>query len=446
MGEARFTVFAMKSVDPESRNSPTTVGKKPIYTVFPFAFEGESELSGLVNVFEKLYREPLLHQVSKFDSAPISGKSSRDKTVLYTKMTVEVLLVNDAEKRDPETDLKPKFSEKGTDKSPVMLATTGRNYQTIAKKNIFAPPAPARSPDIGEDTVIETGETPDQVLPAVLLTQIIYSDYYGIWTARINNQGNKGDSALLADGPLPANSRFMQLQTRLDKQVAGMQKAEDTLRKGKLSSKLTQELEEQVRQGQAAENELARLEKPVSRWSVKDRFKVTHLDMQIVRIDPLQIIFQAKGQLRVLKLDSSLHEALAAKPLDEAKIKELGLGGKSDAILSKVELKKIEFSTARKDRQGAYEGTFVNPENKDEKMVLATEFLPEELDAPETWKVKDRFGTVLVDLKVVNLDKERVIFLANKHYYTIKAGGNLHAAMEKPLAEAEMKELKLEAP
>ena len=34
----------IRSLEPDSRSSPTTATKKPIYTVFPFEFEGESDL------------------------------------------------------------------------------------------------------------------------------------------------------------------------------------------------------------------------------------------------------------------------------------------------------------------------------------------------------------------------------------------------------------------
>jgi hypothetical protein len=81
--------------------------------------------------------------------------------------------------------------------------------------------------------------------------------------------------------------------------------------------------------------------------------------------------------------------------------------------------------------------------------VLSTEALPEEEFAPEDWKIKDGYGAEVIKLTVVKMEKERVVFTVKaekKQYYAIKAGGNLTDALAKPLSDAEVKELKLEAP
>jgi hypothetical protein len=438
-----FGVQRIKGAELDNRSNPTTAAKKPIYTTFRYDLEGDSDLASLVKVFQQLYEEPFLSQVYRFESAPIDSKSTREATQLHTKMVIDVLLVIDAEKRDPLTQLKPKFSGEGDDKKPEMLAS-GRRYQDIARKNIFAPPAPPK-PDTTPEAPTRNTEATDDVYPFVKLTQIAFSDYYGVWTARIRNQGNRNDSALLAAGPLPPDCQFMRKHKELEKQVEEMKKADETLRKGNLSSRLSQELQEKVREGLAAENALAEFETPVNQWEVKDQNKEILVGMQIVRIDPLCVIFQANGKLHRLNLDNSMQEAMSVS-LDKAEIDALGLTAGKDSALAKVVLKELKFRKDRNDQKGAYEGHFVNGDNKDEKATLSDKELPEELVAPDLWQVKDRFGTKLVEMKIAMMDKERAIFLADKKYYSIKQGSNLAEAMKKPLSEAEIKELKLETP
>ncbi len=454
LSESGFTLGAIKSIVPDSRNVPTSAPKKPLYTVFRFDFDGESDLPSLIKVFEKLYRTPLLHQIQTFDTVPIASKSTRDKTVLATKMTIEVLQMSDAEKRGKERpSLKPLFSGAAKDKEPFLLGKKRHYVTDIAAKNIFAPPPPkTAAPEV--DSRPST-ENPDDVYPFVKLTQIAFSDYYGVWTARIYNQSVRNNSALLTAGPLPSNCQFVRLKKELelrveelnkaeetiDRRLAELKKVEEKLEENSLSIEASKELQKHLqRQRESAELELAKLETPVSDWAVKDKSKETLLEFRVVRIDPLKIIIQVKRALYMFCLDGSLETALAKK-LTEPKARALGLLD-HDKTLRNVVLKKLEF---RKDRRN-YEGLFVNPENDDEKILLSTGELPEELTAPDSWPIRDQFGFEAIHLTLVKMEKDRIVFQSNKKHYAIKAGGNMFDAMAKPLSEDEVKALKLEKP
>ena len=73
-------------------------------------------------------------------------------------------------------------------------------------------------------------------------------------------------------------------------------------------------------------------------------------------------------------------------------------------------------------------------------------FIPEEFSAEDRWAVKDRIGSDLVKLQVVRVDKDAAYFKVDRKFYRIRAGENLAAAMEKPLAETEVKALQLGEP
>src|SRR5207237_2474082 len=80
------------------------------------------------------------------------------------------------------------------------------SYRDITTKNIFSPPRQTgptdQNPDPNADLIAE--------VKYVLVTSIWYSDYYGgCWVACIHNRGNKGDTALLIDAPLPKKSPYL---------------------------------------------------------------------------------------------------------------------------------------------------------------------------------------------------------------------------------------------
>jgi len=409
-----YREFKAHKVD--TRTAPQLARDKPLYHVFTYTFEGEASLRGIVAFLEGLYRKPLLHQIKKFSIA-----NPRTSDNLELKMTIEVLMVNhkNTETMAKRDGILPKFDEKQT--APAILATIKRNYQDIATKNPFTPERDRMVLRPGEDDPPEgtsfTGEQPEDVFPFVRLTMIEYSLYYGAWVAHIYNPGNKNDfekSTLLIDKPLPLDSPYMKAKKAAEKNKA-------------LAEKLVE---------------------PTTRYQVKNRTNEVLLDMQIVRIDPLRIIFQAKGDLRILPLngEEGLDAAMNEDALSKDEIKKLGLSSGRDESLKRVTLKELKYrkdrDTDRKQLKG-YEAIFVNPDNKDEKAVLAMEPLPEEFEAPDSWVVKDRLGSELIKLQVVRVDKDAVYFKVDKKLYRIRANGKLADAMEKALTDAEVKALKL---
>jgi hypothetical protein len=381
----------------------TAAQRKPLFYSVAYDIRGDAKLANVMQVFESLYKQPLLHQIRKFTIARLANE--KDPDLLSVDLTVEVAMVFGAEKIDAPTraGLFPKIDDKS---KAMVLASVGRSYKDIASKNVFIPAPEKVESDRPVEPPKSPGEDEDKVLPYVRLTMISYSEYYGSWIAQIHNLATRDNfTTILVDKELPKGTRYQK-------------EKEDALKK----------------------NETPPAE-PVMRWAVKDRFKNTLRDIQIVRIDPLRIIFQCEGELYLYDIGTPLSYTLE-EPLDKAEIKTLGLVGDRDTTLKRVALKELLF---KKDRKG-YEGHFINPDNRDEKMVLATEMLPEEFDAPETWVVKDKFGSEMLKMKVVKVEKDRLVFTADKKYYGIKPGESVLDAMAKPLTEAEVKALDLKAP
>jgi len=422
----------------DARNTPRfdDRSKKPIYHTLSFSLQGEADLAGVVKLFEELARTPLLQQVKSFSIA--RQGTSRN---LAVKMTVEVLLVADAQsikKRMEENkvnetkngrprqtaqeadayakykDILPTFSGKGTDKPPVVLAPKTRNYLDIVTRSIFTPQQGSGSTG-GPDG---PPEDRDVVLPFVRLTMISYSDYYGCWVARMHNLGNKNDSALLLAGPLPAQSRYQDEKKELARRRRLAASAEDLPKE--------------------------QLEEPVQSWLVKDRNKTPLAEVSLIRIEPLRVIIQvqdkveqdAPRKLYLLGIGNNLHEIINS-PLDGDAIRKLGLTADPAEVLKKVKLVELKYQRDRK----AFEAVFVNGDNRDEKAVLATEPKPEELSPPDDWAVRDRFGTDILKLKVVRVDKDGMVFTVEDKYYRIKAGENMPAALARPLSADEIKAL-----
>lgn len=429
LASARFKERLFKPIDLESRTTAAANSRaKPVYQVFSYTVEGEADLLGLVDFFEGLYKTHLLHQIKQF-----SITSMRTSNALDVKMTIEALMVNGAEtiternepskkpkddKKDPRKDGKkekddkedkdrkkilPTFDPEKNEKPPVVLATNKRNYRNIALKNPFVPAAEptAKIDPPPTDGVINPALS--QALPAIELNFIGYSDYYGGWITIIRNQRIPGDSPILIDKPLPKDSRYQR-----EKKDAEARKA-------------------------------AGPTEPVTHWAIRDaRTSEPLMELEVVRIDPLRIIVKAEGELYSVAIGSYLVDAFE-HPLAKDEVKKLGLAGNKDDVLKKVMLTRLEF---KKDRKG-YEGHFLNPSYRDEKMVMATEMLPEEFDAPDTWSIRDSSAAEVMKIKVVKTEKDRVIFTSDKKYYSIKVGVSLLDAMAKPLTDDEVKALKL---
>jgi hypothetical protein len=166
----------------------------------------------------------------------------------------------------------------------------------------------------------------------------------------------------------------------------------------------------------------------------------------VVKLEKDRVVFLSDKKFFAIKPEGSLQEALA-KPLGPGELKALELRDR-DLVLAETRVEKLEF---KKDRKG-FEAVLVNPErkddgnNKDGKIVVAVDPLPEEFDAPEVWIVKDRFGTDLLAIKALKVDSNRLVFAAEKKVYAIGAGESLRQALARPLSEKEIKDLGVKAP
>jgi hypothetical protein len=193
---------------PESKSAPeTTAGSKtPLYTRFAYKVDANAEYDGVRRALEKIDRTPLLHAVRKL---AVTRSTTRPGS-LDVKMTVEVLMVNGAAKRDTLMPQRRWF----TPPWPVTLAKPDRNYADMVAKNMW--------------TGVNSGgarvtEDPREVLEHVKLTMIhweqeppLFAKSYPqerwvrarwfkppYWEARLYDQGKGGDEISLGVSPNP---------------------------------------------------------------------------------------------------------------------------------------------------------------------------------------------------------------------------------------------------
>lgn len=144
----------------DTKTVPAMPGtKKPIYSRLQFAVQAKGELASLVDFLERFYKLPLLHQIRELrvqrpvtaDSRGIAAANDLDIT-----MTIEALVLDTAENR---TTLLPAK----TDDIPPELSPAGRQYASIAGKNVFFGPPPV---------IRDTGPRSLDVTPHVKLDAI----------------------------------------------------------------------------------------------------------------------------------------------------------------------------------------------------------------------------------------------------------------------------------
>lgn len=443
--EKYLTDLLTKSKIEGAKVNPLDVDKRAAagakYQVLAFsikdAFGDQAAIRKFVTEFEKT---PLLQEVRHF---LIERQGTTSK--LKMTMTVEVLLVTGAETVKARTGILPQFTGKGADKPPEILARSDSEYALGDKKTIFEPLIERvdRGPvEPVDPTPVTRGENPEDVLSYVRLTLITESPYYNCRIARLNNLGNRadanrGESVLLCDAALPTDSPF---------QVEKKERAKLRDKKPKKPAADPSPLPRVLHSAADTEEtsistESTPLEEPARRWVIRDKYKETVIEMQVVKIDPLRVIIQVEDKFYSVAVGDTLWDSME-EPIGKDELKKLNLLADKDDVLKKVKLAKLVTST---DRRNEYEATFVNPENKDEKVVLALEPAGEELSATDTWSVRDRFKAEVAKIKMANLSKDGVVFAAFKKYYRIKLNQTLFDALAKPLAEEDVKKLKLPA-
>jgi hypothetical protein len=143
------------------KSSQVIAGKGPIYLRLPFTIQAKATLASLVDMLERFYRTPLLHQVKRLSiGRPSTLGTQAQSGELDIHLTVEALIVAGAENRQ---ELLPGVTKRlaaldilaalqgaptglglaiwATGPTgplgPRVLAQPPRQYATIAKKNIF---------------------------------------------------------------------------------------------------------------------------------------------------------------------------------------------------------------------------------------------------------------------------------------------------------------------
>jgi hypothetical protein len=139
---------------------------------FVFQVEGQARLEGVVRTLEDFHRTNLLHKVRQFSI--LKKKGSRNE--LDMKMTVEALLVEGAQVRDPLTP-------DSVAVQPLVLALPARRYADLGERDIF----------YGISSL--PAENRVQVLRHVRLTTLSYNGRR--WEAYLYDQGKGGDEKML---------------------------------------------------------------------------------------------------------------------------------------------------------------------------------------------------------------------------------------------------------
>jgi hypothetical protein len=171
---------ASTTISPKSpeKSSVLTVDKKPVYTRLPFVVVTRANLDNLVQMLERFYRTPLLHQIKSIQvsRASTSGLQAQQGTQfdLDIHLTVEALVVAGAADRfHPQDALLPAVDKRlftmdlvaGLRHAPALglvlwaagptgplgprvLAEPSRHYAAITKKNIFFGSSALDRPDV----------------------------------------------------------------------------------------------------------------------------------------------------------------------------------------------------------------------------------------------------------------------------------------------------------
>jgi hypothetical protein len=119
----------------DTKTSPQQANKKPIYSRLIFTVQAKGELVALVDFMEKFYKLPLLHQIHNIAvQRPLSGGQGARATDLDINLTVEALVLDNAEPRKTLLPEKPPEVK--------LLASEPRKYGAIAGRDVFFGPAP----------------------------------------------------------------------------------------------------------------------------------------------------------------------------------------------------------------------------------------------------------------------------------------------------------------
>jgi hypothetical protein len=177
-----FDSIVVNDKKPENKSTPqyklkgvVTKGKDmSIYTRLEFNVDAKGNMASLTKWQEQFYKLQLLHQIKNMSvMRPLNPTTGGKPNELDVKMTIEALVLEGAEQRktlEPTTPVN----------LPPVLAP-GRDYASIAAKDLFYGPAPTRLTQPDPPTPFVDAN------PHIKLTEIVTKGSYGP-EARLWNQ------------------------------------------------------------------------------------------------------------------------------------------------------------------------------------------------------------------------------------------------------------------
>jgi hypothetical protein len=275
--------------------TPQEKNKKSLYTPLLFSVEARGEVAGVVDLLNRFYHTPLLHQVKTLTARPIKADPAKNigERQVEIKMSVEALLVEGAQKRlellpgerrllaihaltalrgGPAGLALVPLSLDPTLLNPVPLSATASSgrYEYISQKNIFHPP-PVKPPP----PVEEVGPYSDvNINEYVRLTSIVRKG--GRWEAFLFNVFDNKSTRLWAT----------------DRRALWVKR---------------QDINRDFRN--------------ITIWDADRQPKTAH----VVRIDHRDVYFAYDGYYYAVHLGETLANAFDNKALSAERIKELGL-------------------------------------------------------------------------------------------------------------------------
>jgi hypothetical protein len=168
---------------------------------------------------------------------------------------------------------------------------------------------------------------------------------------------------------------------------------------------------------------------------------------------------EARAELKP-KIDEKLQVAVlntAARDYDHILLKNmfLGKGAKignmredPNQVLGVVKLTSVSWNERRSFWEAALYDQGKPPRMDDEgKPILETPLrLDPRIDAFSTFSIFDNYNNLLLTAKVVFIQDHMLVFDSNGKYYQLQTGDFLYPAIEKPLSDADIKQLGLTPP
>jgi predicted DNA-binding protein with PD1-like motif len=220
MERNRFRTDSIVIMPGQVEKATVAKGKQPTYERIAFRVAGRGELAAVTGLMEEFHKAPLLHQIRaatvELANQKGSSKSSVREGDLDLKMTVEALMVTDAQQKERTSLLPPKLAY------PLrVMADPPRNYALLSDKNVFTGVKP---PVVKTDTKPQPKDDKDkkptrkedrtEVLRFVRLTMLCYDPDRDRWEATVYDLAKGGNETKLNTGvrkELTVYDRFEQV-------------------------------------------------------------------------------------------------------------------------------------------------------------------------------------------------------------------------------------------